>query len=72
MLARCRQLERRLGAPVVIQALAGLRPKRPAIRCEKEEGRNVFHNYGHGGAGLTVSWGCADEIRAAIILLRLP
>ncbi len=40
----------------------GLRPKRPAIRCEKEEGRNVFHNYGHGGAGFTVSWGCADEV----------
>ncbi|MCB0580932.1 MAG: FAD-binding oxidoreductase [Phaeodactylibacter sp.] len=72
ILARCRQLEQRLGAPVVIQALAGLRPKRPAIRCEKEEGRNVFHNYGHGGAGFTVSWGCADEIRAAIILIARP
>ena len=69
ILARCRQLEQRLGAPVVLQALAGLRPKRPAIRCEKEEGRNVFHNYGHGGAGFTVSWGCADEVCAAIILI---
>ena len=62
ILARCRQLEHRLGAPVVLQALVGLRPKRPAIRCEKEEGRNVFHNYGHGGAGFTVSWGCAEEV----------
>ena len=69
ILARCRQLEERLGAPVVLQALAGLRPKRPAIRCEKEEGRNIIHNYGHGGAGFTVSWGCADEVRAAIILI---
>lgn len=68
ILARCRQMEQRLGAPVVLQALAGLRPKRPAIRCEKEEGRNLIHNYGHGGAGFTVSWGCADDVRAAIIL----
>lgn len=68
ILARCRQMEQRLGTPVVLQALAGLRPKRPAIRCEKEEGRNLIHNYGHGGAGFTVSWGCADDVRAAIIL----
>ena len=68
ILARCRQMEQRLGEPAVLQALAGLRPKRPAIRCEKEEGRNLIHNYGHGGAGFTVSWGCADEVRAAIIL----
>ena len=62
ILSRCRQLEQELGEPLVLKALAGLRPKRPAIRCEKEGGRNVFHNYGHGGAGFTVSWGCADEI----------
>ncbi len=67
ILARCRQMERRLGEPEILQALAGLRPKRPAIRCEKEEGRKVIHNYGHGGAGFTVSWGCADEVHAAIL-----
>ena len=62
ILARCREMEGRLGQPEVLDAAAGLRPKRPAIRCEKEEGRNVIHNYGHGGAGFTVSWGCADEV----------
>ena len=38
----------------------GLRPVRPSVRLEAE-GR-VIHCYGHGGAGVTLSWGCADEV----------
>lgn len=44
---------------------AGLRPARPEIRLELEmltENCGVIHNYGHGGAGFTVSWGCASEV----------
>ncbi|WP_233261383.1 FAD-dependent oxidoreductase [Vitiosangium sp. GDMCC 1.1324] len=48
----------------VLQHLVGLRPGRPSVRLELEQvgGRYVLHNYGHGGAGVTLSWGCADEV----------
>lgn len=43
----------------------GLRPGRPTVRLEAEtlsDGRTVIHDYGHGGAGYILSWGCADEV----------
>jgi D-amino-acid oxidase len=44
----------------VIRAIAGLRPFRPSgfvVRAEKLDDKLVIHNYGHGGAGITLSWG---------------
>jgi D-amino-acid oxidase len=41
----------------------GLRPvRRQNIRLEREPGTRIVHNYGHGGSGLTLSWGCAAEV----------
>ena len=43
----------------------GLRPISPRVRVEIEQrapDRLVVHNYGHGGAGVTLSWGCAAEV----------
>jgi D-amino-acid oxidase len=42
----------------------GLRPCRSAVRLEAQtlHGSRIIHNYGHGGAGVTLSWGCADEV----------
>lgn len=49
--------------PVILEELVGLRPKRTAVRFEFDSKfPNVFHNYGHGGAGFTVAWGCALEL----------
>lgn len=44
---------------------SGLRPGRDEIRLEREElpsGKTVVHNYGHGGSGYTLCWGCANEV----------
>jgi D-amino-acid oxidase len=49
----------------VVGHKVGLRPARPTVRLEAEavEGeRTVVHCYGHGGAGVTLSWGCAAEV----------
>ena len=49
-------------APEIIEEIVGLRPKRSAVRFEFDKNHtNIFHNYGHGGAGFTVAWGCAIE-----------
>jgi D-amino-acid oxidase len=50
-------------APIVGVAV-GLRPARPSVRLE-QEGR-VVHCYGHGGAGVTLGWGCAVEVAALL------
>jgi D-amino-acid oxidase len=47
----------------VIRSTVGLRPFRPSgfvVRAEKLDAKTVIHNYGHGGAGITLSWGTAQ------------
>jgi D-amino-acid oxidase len=44
----------------IIRATVGLRPHRPSgfvLRAEKLDGKTIIHNYGHGGAGMSLSWG---------------
>lgn len=64
ILARCRLLEPELQNAEVLSHAVGLRPGRSEVRLEtvKRPGGIVVHNYGHGGAGVTLSWGCADEV----------
>lgn len=52
--------------PDIINIRVGLRPMRPQVRLERDENScavPVIHNYGHGGAGYTVAWGCAHAAR---------
>ncbi len=46
----------------VIGTWAGLRAYRPDVRVEHEAGTNIIHNYGHGGSGFTLAFGCAEEV----------
>lgn len=52
----------------VVEHKVGLRPGRPSVRVEAEMSgeRVVVHDYGHGGAGVTLSWGCAEEVVALV------
>jgi D-amino-acid oxidase len=58
--------------PRVLAERVGLRPfRKSGVRLERDrlsDGRIVIHNYGHGGSGFTLSWGCAREVlhRAAL------
>jgi D-amino-acid oxidase len=62
ILRRCTHLEPRLEGAEVLEHKVGLRPGRPEIRLEREDGPIPrIHNYGHGGSGITLSWGCAEE-----------
>jgi D-amino-acid oxidase len=72
-------VEPRLRGVPVKDHRVGLRPFRPQIRLEAEPAEAgpagprhplVVHNYGHGGAGITVSWGCARDA-AALVTQRL-
>jgi D-amino-acid oxidase len=61
--------------PRVLAERVGLRPfRRSGLRLEHDQlrdGRTAIHNYGHGGAGLTLSWGCAREVLELMRNLRV-
>ncbi|KAI0213637.1 D-amino-acid oxidase [Lamellibrachia satsuma] len=61
----CVRLVPSLKRATVLQDTVGLRPCRHTVRLERETVQHgsktvqIVHNYGHGGAGITLSWGCA-------------
>jgi D-amino-acid oxidase len=64
ILARCIAIEPALVEAPVLSHAVGLRPYRAAVRlaAEQRPGGLLVHNYGHGGSGVTLSWGCAAEV----------
>ncbi|MGY5006596.1 FAD-dependent oxidoreductase [Streptomyces sp. 900105755] len=64
IVARCAEVRPEIAGARVLAHRVGLRPYRSAVRLEHElrpDGGVLVHNYGHGGAGVTVAWGCARE-----------
>ena len=68
ILDRCAAVRPELRGATVVEERVGLRPSRPRIRVERVAvgDRLLVHNYGHGGGGITLSWGCAREAAALV------
>ena len=66
IVSRCTALLPSLRGAEVIGAWVGGRPVRTTVRLEKEERGPgwplMIHNYGHGGQGIVLHWGCALEV----------
>jgi len=64
ILSKVEALWPQLDRSKIVGGTVGLRPSRSEVRLEIEYigDRKVVHNYGHGGAGVTLSWGCAEEV----------
>jgi D-amino-acid oxidase len=72
IIAACAVIEPALHEATVLEHRVGLRPARPQVRLDAERsgGVTIVHNYGHGGAGVTLSWGCAEDA-AELVLAAL-
>ena len=69
ILERCTDIVPGLADAHIIESVAGLRPGRPEVRVELDENLMpvpVVHNYGHGGSGITIGWGCAQDVAALV------
>jgi D-amino-acid oxidase len=68
IIERCSVIEPALARARFIESRVGLRPSRYEIRteCVDLEGTPLIHNYGHGGGGVTLSWGCAQEVHRLV------
>lgn len=70
IIAACTEIEPRLRNVDVLDHRVGLRPVRPWVRLEAEQaadGLTIVHSYGHGGAGVTLSWGCAEDVADLVV-----
>jgi len=64
IVARCAAITPNLASAPILAHRVGLRPTRPTIRVDEQphpNGTRIIHNYGHGGAGVSLSWGCARD-----------
>jgi D-amino-acid oxidase len=66
---RCIDIAPPLAAARVLESVVGLRPGRPKVRVELDHDLlpiPVVHDYGHGGSGITIGWGCAEDVAVLV------
>jgi D-amino-acid oxidase len=69
ILERCTDIVPALAGVRVLGSVAGLRPGRPEVRVELDRELlpvPVIHDYGHGGSGITIGWGCAQDVAGLV------
>lgn len=69
IIERCARVVPELKNCRVLGTHAALRPARPQVRLELDSTPSeniVIHNYGHGGSGYTICYGCAAEVVALV------
>jgi D-amino-acid oxidase len=64
IIRRCAEIVPAVADAPVLEYRVGIRPDRPKVRLEldRHDGQTLVHNYGHGGSGVTLSWGCAEAV----------
>jgi D-amino-acid oxidase len=65
IIERCAHLVPAIRHAKIIEHMVGLRPGRSEVRLESisiSDKKTIIHNYGHGGAGVTLCWGCAEDV----------
>ncbi|MGW4856601.1 FAD-dependent oxidoreductase [Streptomyces sp. NPDC004288] len=71
IVARCARVRPEIAGARVLGHRVGLRPARTGgVRIEAVElpgGGRLVHHYGHGGAGVTVAWGCAEAAAELVV-----
>jgi D-amino-acid oxidase len=71
ILERCAALVPQIADVHVLETKVGFRPARDRVRLEQDPAlANVIHDYGHGGSGYTLSWGCAAEVAQLLAELK--
>ncbi len=64
ILARAIEVKPRLAGATILGRQVGWRPTRatPRVELDEVDGTPCVHAYGHGGIGVTVSWGVAENV----------
>jgi glycine/D-amino acid oxidase-like deaminating enzyme len=68
IIRRCTRIAPELQLESVERVWVGLRPIRDSLRLEMDysQSKPIIHNYGHGGSGITIHWGCAQEVTSLL------